>query len=399
MPDLIPTSPVDAVLVSLVAAVVLRWAIFLGLAAVDWGIQRRGGPDPADVVPLTVVVPAWNEAAVIARTLQSLLHSDLPELSVIVVDDGSTDATAAIVGRFAADHAQIRLLEQPVNGGKSVALNAGLQLAQTELVATLDADTLVDPACLRWLVATQRQTGADAVAANVRVGNRRSLLSRWQSLEYVAGLNLDRRAQNRLGVITTVPGAAALWRRGAVIGCGGFSSDTLAEDTDLSVSLLRTGGLLVFQDRALAYTEAPVTPVALWRQRRRWLSGNLGCIHKHGLGAGAPLRVRLLGLPNLWFAHVGVYLLPLVISGWVSLGRGGVAIPALATFGLAALVLDLVGLIGFYVADRADLRDLWHAPLQRLVFPSFLWGVFWSVVVTAPRSWVKIERRNTALLG
>ncbi|HHO54749.1 MAG TPA: glycosyltransferase family 2 protein, partial [Deltaproteobacteria bacterium] len=207
------------------------------------------------------------------------------------------------------------------------------------------------------------------------------------------------RSQNRLGVITTVPGAAALWRRDVVLAQGGFSSDTLAEDTDLSVTLLCAGCRLVFQDRALAYTEAPVTPVALWRQRRRWLSGNLSCLRKHGLCVGAPLRVRLLGLPNLWFSHVGVYLLPLVVSAWIGLGRGGVALQPLVFLGGVALALDLIGLIGFYVADRADLRDLWHAPVQRMVFPSFLWGVFWSVVVTAPRAWAKIERRNTALLG
>jgi cellulose synthase/poly-beta-1,6-N-acetylglucosamine synthase-like glycosyltransferase len=390
---------IDALVTGLVAGVVLRWAALLVLALWDWVVQRRHAPDPADVEPLTAIVPAWNEGPVIARTITSLLASDLPDLTVIVVDDGSTDDTARVVERLAADEPRVRLVRQPANAGKPAALNAGIQRATTRLVATVDADTLVDPACLRWLTATQRRRQADGVAANVRVGNRRGLLPRWQSLEYVAGLNLDRRALHRLGLITTVPGACALWRREAVLGVGGFTDDTLAEDTDLSLALLRTGGSLALQDRARAYTEAPATLGGLVRQRRRWLSGNLRCIAKHGLGQGAPLAVRLIALPNLWFAHLGVYLLPLLVSAWVALGRGGAELAALGALGGVAMALDLTGLLAFYALDRADPRDLPHVPVQRFFLPTLLWLVFVSVLASPPRGWGKITRRNTASVG
>ncbi|MEZ4318887.1 MAG: glycosyltransferase [Myxococcota bacterium] len=391
---------VDTLVSLVIAAVVARWGLFLVLALIDWARQRRSPVDPADVEPVTVIVPAWNEEAVIERTVRSLLASDLADgtqLEVLVVDDGSTDATVAVVERMADP--RVRVLRQPVNAGKPAALNAGIEAARTRLVVTIDADTLVDPACLRWLVATQRHTGADAVCANVRVGNRGTLLTRWQSLEYVAGLNLDRRALNQLGLITTVPGAAALWVRETVRAHGGFSGDTLAEDTDLSITLLEAGRKLVFQDRADAFTEAPTTVTGLFRQRRRWLGGNLRCIAKHGLGRGAPWSVRLVAFPNLWFAHIGVYLLPLVVTLWVSIGRDGTEIPVLATLGSVALVLDVCGLLWFYAADRTDRVDLLFAPLQRTFFPTFVWFVFLSVLSDPPKSWAKITRRNTASIG
>ncbi|MBX2798099.1 MAG: glycosyltransferase family 2 protein [Myxococcales bacterium] len=402
MPPLLSAdaTALDVGVACVMGAVLLRWAVALVLAASDWLRQRQSAPDPLDVEPLTVIVPAWNEATVIERTVRSLLASDLPDLAVVVVDDGSTDATAAIVRDLVEHEPRLTLVQQPRNAGKAEALNAGLRVADTALVVTVDADTLVERQCLRWLVATQRQTGADAVAANVRVGNRRlAPLARWQSLEYVAGLNLDRRALHRLSLITTVPGAAALWRRETVLSAGGFSSDTLAEDTDLSVTLLRSGGLLAFQDRAHAYTEAPVMPYALWRQRRRWLTGNLGCIRKHGLGAGAGLGVRLVALPNLWFAHIGVYLVPVVVWAWVTFGRGAEELQLLGTLAAVGLALDLTGILGSYLADRADPWDLLQLPLQRLLYPTFLWGVFASVVTLRPRAWASIERRGTALIG
>lgn len=379
-----------ATIFGLSGAVVARWGLFACLAVLDGFRQRVARVVPSDIESITVVIPAWNEAAVIERTVRSALASDL-EVVVIVVDDGSTDETA----RVAAVDERVVVLVQPENQGKAAALNRGLQHAKSRLVLTLDADTLLASDAARWLVATQRATGATAVAANVRVGNR-GLLPRMQSLEYVAGLNLDRRALNQLGVITTVPGAAALWVRESVLAVGGFSGDTLAEDTDLSISLLRAGHQLVYQDRADAFTEAPQTPWGLWRQRRRWLTGNLACVFKHGWRG--PARLRWIGLPNFWFAHLGVYLLPWVVGALVALVPPHSVAGGLALIGTTALVLDLGCLIGAYAWDRADPRDLIAAPFQRLVWPWFALGVFASVWVAPPRSWAKITRRNTALL-
>ena len=389
--DVLLTS-LDGLALLVVVGLPVRWLGLLVLALVDWGRQRRspswGNADPN--VPLTVVVPAYNEALVIRRTVQALLASRGVEVQVLVVDDGSRDGTAAEVR--AIDDPRVRLLVQEMNQGKAQALNRGLREAATELVVTVDADTIVEETCLAWLASTQRRTRAAAVASNVRVGNRGSLIALFQSLEYVASLHLDRRAQNLLGVITTIPGAAALWQRQIVLEVGGFSSDTLAEDTDLCLTLQRRDARLVFEARAWAFTEVPGDWHGLWRQRRRWLWGNLACIAKHGWPRTAPARVRFIALPNLWFAHIGVYLVPVlaVILAW--LHRDDLAQAIVAPWATALLVIDAVSVLALTLADRSDGRDLLVAPVQRLLWPTFLGGVFVSTWLSPPRSWATIPR-------
>jgi len=385
----------DTLALLVVVGLPVRWLLLLGLALLDWGRQeRRPPPGPGAPTRLTVVVPAYNEALVIGRTVRALLASRSVEIEVIVVDDGSTDGTAEVV-RDLGDP-RVRLLVQDPNQGKARALNRGLAEARTPLVVTVDADTLVEESCLAWLGATQRSTAAAAVASNVRVGNRKGVLEVLQSLEYVASLHLDRRAQNLLGVITTVPGAAALWQREVIERHGGFSADTLAEDTDLCVTLLCRGERLVFEARAWAFTEVPSTLRGLWRQRRRWLWGNLACIWKHGWPWRAPLRVRLIALPNLWFAHLGVYLVPVLAAllGWWH--RDDLAQSIVAPWATSLLAIDVVSVVALTLADRSRGEDLVVAPIQRTLWPLLLGGVFVSTWLAPPRSWATIARTGTA---
>ncbi|MEN0068115.1 MAG: glycosyltransferase family 2 protein [Myxococcota bacterium] len=385
----------DGLALLIVVGLPVRWLGLLVLSLLDWNRQRaHRTPDLAHPVPLTVVVPAYNEARVIRRTVECLLGSQGVEVTVLVVDDGSRDATADEVRQI--EDPRVHLLVQEPNQGKARALNRGFGEARTDLVVTVDADTLVEETCLAWLVAAQQRSKAAAVASNVRVGNRRRLLAMLQSLEYVASLHLDRRAQNLLGVITTIPGAAALWRRDVVVEHGGFSPDTLAEDTDLCVTLLRTDQTLVFEARAWAFTEVPSTLGGLWRQRRRWLWGNLACIWKHGWPWSAPWRVRFLALPNLWFAHIGVYLVPVLAAllGWWH--RDDLARALIAPWATTLLVIDAVSLIALTLADRSRGRDLIVAPLQRLVWPLLLGTVFVSTWLWPPRSWATIARTGRA---
>ena len=158
--------------------------------------------------------------------------------------------------------------------------------------------------------------------------------------------------------------------------------------------MLIAGRALAYQDRAVAYTEAPTTLQGLWRQRRRWLTGNLAAILKHGWGRGAPLRVRILALPNLWFAHIGTYLLALLVAGWAALSPTSRTLPVLQVLGTIAITLDLIGVLWAYAADRGDPRDLLWLPLQRMGFPWFAWTVFASVFTGPPRAWAKITRRD-----
>ena len=246
------------------------------------------------------------------RTIQGALDSDYPNLRVIVIDDGSKDRTLEIVRwTFAAEEAagRVLILTKP-NGGKAEALNFGLgHIGDSELFVGIDADTIVAPDAIARLVPHFLNPKVAAVAGNAKVGNRVNLWTRWQALEYITSQNFERRALNTMGAVSVVPGAIGAWRTTAVREAGGYHVDTVAEDADLTMALLRNGYRVEYEDMALAFTEAPTSASALMRQRFRWSFGILQAVFKH---KGVFARKGALGfvaLPNILIFQI---LLPLV---------------------------------------------------------------------------------------
>jgi peptidoglycan-N-acetylglucosamine deacetylase len=261
---------------------------------------------------VAVLIPAYNEEKVIERTVHGALDSDYPNLRVVVVDDGSKDRTLEIVRRvFAAEEAagRVWILTKP-NGGKAEALNFGLEhIGDAEIFVGIDADTIVAPDAIARLVPHFLNPNVGAVAGNAKVGNRVNLWTRWQALEYITSQNFERRALNTMGAVSVVPGAIGAWRTEAVREAGGYHVDTVAEDADLTMALLRNGYRVEYEDQALAFTEAPTSANALMRQRFRWSFGILQAIFKH---KGVFARKGALGfvaLPNILIFQI---LLPLV---------------------------------------------------------------------------------------
>ncbi len=198
-----------------------------------------------------------------------------------------------MAGEF-ADDPRVLLLRKP-NGGKASALNLALAAATAPVVVGVDADTQLDPDALARLDQWFIDPKIGAVAGNVKVGNQKNLVTRWQSLEYITSQNIDRRGMARLNAVTVVPGAIGAWRTRALRGVGGYRSDTLAEDMDLTWRIHRAGWAIANEPRAYAYTEAPSTLNGLLKQRFRWTFGTLQCLWKHR-SAPVPLRlVRLAG--------------------------------------------------------------------------------------------------------
>lgn len=393
-----PLSTITDVALGLGAGVLtLRWLV-LWLAALAH--HRRWTPVVSGDTPaVLVVVPAFNEGRVIANTVGHLLQSDVP-VRIRVVDDGSTDNTCEVVEALAQAHPRVELVRQPHNRGKAAALEAGWRGCAEPVVVTVDADTLVLSNTIGLLARSLEQRQVDAVASNVRVGHPHRALLRWQSLEYVTGLNIDRRAQALFGFVTTIPGACAAWRRTALEAVGGFSSDTLAEDTDLTLALLAAGRFVAFEPSASAFTEAPATLNDLFRQRRRWLYGNLQCLYKHRalLRSGAPLRARLLGWPNLAWAHFGVFVLGSCALVWSLLG-GALDVRHLVALVAGSIgVLDVFTVLSAYGIDEGDKRDLLHWVPQRLLWPWLMLAVFWWVMFDLARrhafTWDKLDRRG-----
>ena len=228
--------------------------------------------------PVTVIIPAYNEEVGIAEAVLSIANNDYADVRIIVVDDGSTDATAQIVELLRLEN--VTLLRQE-NAGKSAALNAGIAAATTEIVVLVDGDTIFDANTIHDVVQPFRNPTIGAVAGNAKVGNRSKLITRMQHVEYTVASELERRMWGVFGVSPCVPGAIGAFRKTALVEVGCLSQDTLAEDSDLTVALARAGWRVDYVAAARAWTEAPSTWSGLLRQRRRWSYGVLQVMAKH----------------------------------------------------------------------------------------------------------------------
>ncbi|WP_345418931.1 glycosyltransferase, partial [Actinomycetospora chlora] len=345
--------------------------------------------------PVSVVVPAYNEAENIEATVRSILANDHP-LEVVVVDDGSTDGTADLLEDLALP--RVRVVRQE-NAGKSAALNRGVAAAKHDLIVMIDGDTIFQPDTVGQLVAPFADPGTGAVAGNVKIANRTRMVPRMQHIEYVVGFNVDRRVQDSWGSISTIPGAAGAFRREAVQEVGGLSSDTLAEDTDLTIALGRAGWRVVYADRALAWTEAPVSAGQLWRQRFRWSYGTMQALWKHRRALrerGASGRMGRLGLAHIGVFHVALPLAaPLVDLLFVyGLIFGDPAV-ALLLWGSMLVLQVIAGVIAFRMDDE-PLGPLWALPVQQLMYRQLMYVVLVQAVVSALTGagvrWQKLQR-------
>ena len=346
--------------------------------------------------PVTILVPAFNEETTIAPAVRSLASSAHPGVSVLVIDDASTDATGATVKDLKLGN--VRVLRVP-SGGKAGALNAGVALSRDDLIVMVDADTVVTPDAIHRLVQPFADPEVGAVAGNVKVSNRRSLLGKWQHIEYVIGFNLDRRLYDTFGCIPTVPGALGAFRRQALSEAGGLSVDTLAEDTDLTMAIHRAGWRVVYEESARAYTEAPATVRQLWRQRYRWSYGTMQAMwkHRHAVrDSGASGRFGRRGLPFIaMFSVVLPLLAPLIdlmaVYGLLFLDR---EITALGW--LAMLVVQILTAVLAFRLDREKLRPLWTLPLQQIVYRQIMYLVLLHSALAAVAgrrlSWQKMHR-------
>lgn len=378
----------------LLALVLLRTLLVVALARRHVRVSSRRVAGQEHLPPVSVLVPAYNEEVGIESAVRSLVGSDYPApLEVVVIDDGSTDRTAEIVRSL--DLPGVRLVQQP-NGGKAAALRTGTREATHDVLVMLDGDTVFEPGTIRALVQPLRDPRVGAVSGNVKVGNRRGLLGRWQHMEYVAGFNLDRRLLDLLHCITTVPGAAGAFRRAAVEAAGGMSTDTLAEDTDVTMGILRAGYRVVHEERARAWTEAPSTWNDLWKQRYRWAYGTLQVVWKHRRALVEGERLGRIALPMLLLFQVLLPLMAPVIDVFAVYGLvSGNARTVLLTWGAYMLLQVALGAYALHL-DKESLRPLWALPLQQVVYRQLMYLVVIQSIVSALSGirlpWHKLER-------
>jgi cellulose synthase/poly-beta-1,6-N-acetylglucosamine synthase-like glycosyltransferase/peptidoglycan/xylan/chitin deacetylase (PgdA/CDA1 family) len=354
--------------------------------------SRSWGPPVTE--PVSVVVPAYNESAGIEAAVRSLLASDHP-VEIIVVDDGSTDGTADLVESL---RLPVRVIRQP-NAGKPAALNTGLAAATFDLVVMVDGDTVFEPDTVRTIVQPFADPRVGAVSGNAKVVNRGGMLGRWQHIEYVVGFNLDRRLFDLAECMPTVPGAVGAFRRQALLDLGGVSDVTLAEDTDLTMALCRAGWRVVYEEGAKAWTEAPASLNALWRQRYRWCYGTLQAMWKHRgalVQRGAAGKLGRRGLGYLLLFQVLLPLLAPVVDIFALYGLLFLDPVRIIGLWLAFLLLQLMmGLYAFRL-DGERPGPLWSLPLQQFVYRQLMYLVVIQSVFTAVSGsrlrWQRMER-------
>jgi cellulose synthase/poly-beta-1,6-N-acetylglucosamine synthase-like glycosyltransferase/peptidoglycan/xylan/chitin deacetylase (PgdA/CDA1 family) len=389
------TEVLTFLLIPIAILAILRAIVVVALARLH-AVRSRSQRRPSDFrIPVSIVVPAFNEAAGIAPAIRSLAASDYPEFEVVVVDDGSTDGTGEIVDALGLP--QVRVIREP-NCGKAEALNTAVAAAKHELIAAVDADTVFEADTLAKLVRPFADPGVGAVAGNTKVGNRHSLLGLWQHIDYVTGFNLDRRLYDVLGCMPTVPGAVGAFRRSALAEVGGFSTDTLAEDTDVTIALGRRGWKVVYAEDARAFTETPGSLGGLWRQRYRWSFGTMQSVWKH---RSALLRrsqgpIGLIGLPYLVLFQIALPLLAPLIDIFALYGILFLdPVPVIAYWlGFNALILAQ-GAYAFRL-DHERPTALWALPLQTFVYRQLMYLVVIQSIASAVQGlrlrWQHVER-------
>jgi cellulose synthase/poly-beta-1,6-N-acetylglucosamine synthase-like glycosyltransferase len=406
----------------------LRFLVIGALALFDRFRRRRYGIASASgngygsgavfAPPIAVLVPAFNEEKVIARTVRAVLNSTYRDLRVIVIDDGSRDRTLQVAREeFAPEIAEGRVLvlTKP-NSGKAEALNFGLQHVTEEIYIGIDADTVIARDAIARLVPHFVDPQIGAVAGNAKVGNRVNLWTRWQALEYVTSQNFERRALNTLNAVTVVPGALGAWRTEAVRSLGAYHVDTVAEDADLTMSLLEHGYKVQYEDRALAFTEAPVSAGGLIRQRFRWSFGILQAVWKHRGVMGRKGVLGFIALPNIFIFQI---LLPLV-SPFIDImfiataliyamnkyfhpeSADASSFHKVMLFFLTFLIIDFMTSAAAFALERRDannredlwlLGDIW---LQRFTYRQLFSVVLFKTIKRAidgrSFNWDKLER-------
>lgn len=353
-----------------------------------------------DLPFVSVILAAYNEEKIIKKTLEAILESTHKKYEVIVVNDGSTDGTSKTVREMCQRDPRIRLIDQG-NAGKSTAINRAFKEAQGSVVISIDADTQMLPQAIEWLARPFIDPKVAAVSGNVKVGNIKNRLTMWQHMEYVSSFNLDRRAFSLLKCVPVVPGALGAWRKEAIEQIGYFPHDTLAEDTDVTVTLIRDGYHIHYEERALAFTEAPDNLKDFLKQRFRWVYGTLQCLwkHRHTLFRKRYGKVGLLVFPYMWlFQFIFQLFVPFAdLYSLVSFFGNGAR--SILYYYLTFLAIDLFTCCFAFRLEKESLKPMWGFFYQRFVYRYMISYIIYRSIIQAIRGkrmgWNKLQRKGS----
>jgi cellulose synthase/poly-beta-1,6-N-acetylglucosamine synthase-like glycosyltransferase/peptidoglycan/xylan/chitin deacetylase (PgdA/CDA1 family) len=416
---------------TLVFGLTILSLFFLVLIRILWVIQvnRKDKEFKTYTPPVSIIIPSFNEESVCIKTVESLIAQNYPDYEIVFVDDGSKDRSYEILKIKYILNRRVKIYKKE-NGGKATALNFGIAKAMHDIVILVDADTQFKKDSIHNLVRHFQDPKIGAVAGNVQVGNdyftqlengvvkpKFNLLTIFQRIEYITSQNFFREAFELVNIITIVSGAIGAYRKSAIFEAGGISTDTLAEDGNLSFDVLKNGWKIVYERNAISLTEAPEDINSLFKQRIRWAFGNIQVLWKNRKIMLNPKSgwLGMVSMPFAWNCFIG-----LVISPFISIFIFGYAAYEIIANGnftadskliLAAVfwyfMFMLIELVVVFLAiyrdpSKSKFRLLPFFFLYTFAFPIFLFIVSIKVLIKifsgSAQGWGHLKRTGTVTL-
>jgi peptidoglycan-N-acetylglucosamine deacetylase len=377
-----------------------RILVFMTLSARQYRRHRCQPAQPLKKRPLvSIVVPCFNEELVIGNCVLSLQRQSYANIEILLVNDGSTDDTALVAEQLEASYANVRTLTKE-NGGKATALNYGIQHAHGSVVVCMDADSMFLPHTVEQLARSIQEPGVAAVAGNVRVANRSNALGKHQAVEYITGLTIQGQTFAHLRCMQVISGAIGAFDRHALVEIGGYSSDTIVEDMDITITLSRYGHRVVYNPDAIAYTEAPETIREFFKQRYRWTYGRFQVIAKHRdmLYNREHQRMGAIGLPYYaLFPWFDVTISVLLVAAILRVSVTGNGVPFLLLYAGMCLIQAVV--ISYaLIIDRENRKLAVLAAIEGLFYNHLIaFTTLWAgmnYVRGREVRWNKLRRRG-----
>jgi poly-beta-1,6 N-acetyl-D-glucosamine synthase len=369
--DAVSSVLIHVLLVSLVFTMMINF-LTVPLAIFHSLKQKEEDSTPSTYKPrVSIIVPAYNEEKVVARTIETLIEADYPDKEIIIVDDGSKDSTFDVASRYA--QRGLKIIRRP-NGGKFAALNTGIAFSSGEIIVTVDADSLIGRASISQLVRGFEDPEVAGVAGNLRVFNRNKLITKLQALEYIVQIQIVRRAFENFGSLTVASGAFSAFRKTALEEAGWYDPDYLLEDFDITIKLLKSHMILHGNNEAVCYTEAPETLRDVYKQRLSWFRGDYQNFWKHRDTFFNP-RFGIMHKLTFPYMLISMTLVPLaslvVIVTSIIMLLNGEWLTLVFAFGLFTTLQMLLCMLGILIADD-DMKLVVFSPLFIIGYKQFL---------------------------
>ncbi len=370
------------------------WIVGGVLFYLDKERKSRNTPPLLIETPLvSILIPCYNEAETIEDTIEKLQAMKYRNYEIIAINDGSQDDTGSVLLSLTLKYRNLRVIHLRKNSGKANALYLALIASRGEILVGLDADSYLDPYALHYLVPhfTDPFDGnrVGAVTGNPRVRNRSSLLARIQLCEFSSIIGLIKRAQRIIGKVMTVSGVVVAFRKRALVQCGLWDRDIIAEDIGVTWKLQRNFWDVRYEPRALCWMLVPETIKGLWKQRVRWAQGGVEVMLRHWdiLLSWKQRRLILIYLDQVCSITWSVcWLINMIQTVWGMFTGQHYYVPILWEGGYIAIFCIIQFTVSM-VMDRGYDEQLLRYYLWAIWYPIFYWYInALAILIALPKA-------------